>query len=152
MKWKRYLRAELLFSLSLIAFSLFFIIEASGYSHRNRVFPESFGIACLVLSLIFLVKYVRKANRWTDEEIAAYKFDWRPVAVSAILALYTVGTYYLGILIATCLFNTLFIYFWGRQKLWIALTCSGVAFFAIYVVFEVLMQMQMYRGVLRLFY
>ena len=150
MKWKRYLRVELLFNLSLVALSLFFLFASLGFSYRNRVFPLIFSVISLLLALIFLWQYIKKANSWTDETAAAYRVNWRPFFLVLILFLYTGGIYLLGLTIASCLFSALFIWLWGRQKLWIGLVCAGITFFFIYVVFGMFMQMQMYKGVLGL--
>ena len=147
-KWKRYLRPELIFNFSLIGYSLFFIINSLQYFERNRVFPLWLGFICLALSAAYLVIYMKKAKAWSDEEVAAYKVNWRPLAVSAILALFYVGIYYLGILVACSVFTVLFIYFWGRQKLWIALVSAGITIFVIQVIFVKVMKMYLYNGVL----
>ena len=148
MKWKRYLRAELLFDLALIAFSLFYLVTSFQYSYRNRVFPLSFAIIGLILAIGYLGQYIKRMSLLTDEQVNAYHFNWRPLAVTAILLVYAFGIYYLGLVIATCLFTTLFIHYWGQQKLWIALVCAGISFFTIYVLFGLLMGMPMYRGAL----
>ena len=151
MNWKRYLRVELLFNLSLIALSLFFIVTALDYSQRNRAFPLGFGVICLFLSLLYLGLFIKKARSRTEAEVAAYEVNWRPLALFAVLFIYVAGIYYLGLLVASCLFIILFVYFWGRQKLWIALVASGVSFFVIHIVFGNMMRMQLYSGVLKLF-
>lgn len=147
---KRYLRAELLFQLGLVVFSLFFLITSFDYSYKNKAFPLAFAVAGLLLSLASLGRYLRRAANWTAEEVAAYGFNWRVPALALVLSGFLAVIYVAGTVIGTVLFAFCFIAFWGRQKIWIALAGAGVSFVVIYGIFGFLMDMPLYKGLLDL--
>ncbi len=144
------INGKVFMSLVMLAIFAGMVLTAAGYPPETRLLPFVIGIPGTVLCLLQLAQEVRAAGK--DRTAAASTGGSARRRREFIMIAWFLGLV-LGILLFGFLFITpvavfAFLYFDQREPLRLAAVMAASAFAVLYLVFEVLLELILFRGLL----
>lgn len=147
--------SALYFAFGVMAFLIFFLHETYEFAGKLRIFPLIVGWTGIVLSVLDIVsltetRAARAINTVFGSALSEPPGEGRKPAreVACVLAIGAgvVLIWLLGFLIASPIFVTAWMIFWGGKSLRAGLLGGIFTFAFIWLVFEGLLRYQLYRG------
>jgi hypothetical protein len=158
--------SHITFTLLLSAFAFIVVLTALNYSREARLIPMIIGIIAMAFSVFItvgeiypdLMKFAQvnpvdlitrdSEKRIIMEKPGKSKGNNEIFKIFGWFFSFLVLIYLIGFLISICTFILLFLKFYGNTS-WIKAIAISIAMFVfIYVVFEILMSIELFRGVL----
>ena len=148
---------SLYFAFGVMAFLIFFLHETYGYHGKVRTFPLLVGWAGVVLSVLDIVSVTETRlghgiNVLFGSAAPAAPSKGlsvrREIACFVAMGAGVVLIYLVGFLIASPVFVFLWMWLWGRKPILRSLYGGIFTFAFIWLLFEVALEYELYRGVL----
>jgi hypothetical protein len=156
-------RGRVAFIAFILLFVLFFIVSSFSYEHKARLMPLLAGFSTLLLALALLIHEIRpvvfieKMNvDWTKDlralesspQIIEKVHTKKNLIILCWMFGFFLSIFLLGFHISIALFTFTFLKIEGKAS-WIkALLTAGLAWAAVFVIFEWAMQFGLYKGIL----
>ncbi len=148
--------SALYFAIGILAFMVFFLHETYELKGKEKTFPLIIGYAGVVLSLMDIASVTETAigrfvttffGAMLDPSEIKPRTVGREMLVFSVMGLGVVGIWLFGFLLASPVFVFLWMLVGGGKSLKLSLYVGLGTFFFIYVLFELVLSYELYRGV-----
>lgn len=148
--------SALYFAVGILAFMIFFLHETYELKGKEKTFPLIIGYAGLLLSLLDIASVTetgvgRFVTRFFGATLDPSEIKPRTVGrelvVFAVMGLGVLGIWLFGFLIASPIFVFLWMLLGGGKSVKLSLYVGAGTFVFIYVLFELVLSYELYRGV-----
>ncbi|MGE3248005.1 MAG: tripartite tricarboxylate transporter TctB family protein [Beijerinckiaceae bacterium] len=145
------------FAFLLLGFFIFFVDQTYEYEGRVRLFPLLIGYMGIILSILDILSLTASeagamVTRTFGKAFDPSKLDGRnplrEILVLGSICLIVVAIYLFGFLIATPLSVALWMMIGGRKHLGVSLATAAGALAFVWLLFELALQYELYRGVI----
>lgn len=148
--------SALYFAIGILAFMVFFIHETYELQGKERTFPLIIGYTGIVLSLLDVASVTETAfgrfvtrffGAMLDPSEVKPRGVGRELLVFSVMGLGVLGIWLFGFLIASPIFVFLWMLVGGGKSLKLSLYVGLATFVFIYVLFELVLSYELFRGV-----
>lgn len=128
------------------------IVEKTGMVN-SRFFPKLCAISLIVFSILMILEnYIlthKKEKKLKDQDDKKEEIDGIRLIVAAALSFMYLITYqYLGHLVSSFIFISVFMYFLSTRNLFLLISVPAAISFLIYAVFKILLGVPLPKGII----
>ena len=139
------INGRIITSLIMLLVFLFFVCQAIFFTPAARMMPLLIGVPGAIISFCQVIIELKTGDRETD---GSPMFSGRELSIIAWLAAFIIGIAALGFAFGSSPVVTGYLYFVAKERLRTALIAGIFCFVFMYGLFERLMNMQLFEGLL----
>lgn len=154
------IRPAAIFSLCALIFFCVFVYQAQEWRMQARLYPWAIGIPMIILAIIQVIFDLKGIESKADDSAAPVDFQMsknidpqvafkRTVNIFAWFFAFFLGCWLVGFNITIPVIVFSYMYFHGKEKLWLAATLTIIAFIFYYSLFVRLLNLPFPDGVIQ---
>ena len=156
------LRPAAIFSICALIFFIVFVYQAVGWRMQARLYPFAIGIPMIILAIIQVILDLKGIEHKPDDNVTPMDFQATKTVEPAIafkravnmfswFIAFFFGCWLVGFTITIPVIAFSYMYFHGKEKLWLSATLTAFALLFYYTLFVRLLNLPFPDGALQTF-